>query len=81
MTLAEALDLAEKLDSPHVDLGPALGLPSPLRVGVDHLHEVAEGLIAGNGIESLSASLQWDGGALTVAQQDGGVIATLQITF
>jgi len=81
MTLQDAIKLADQADSPHVDLGPLLGLSGPLRVGVDHLHEVAEGLISGNGIESLSASLQWDGGALTVAQQDGGVLATINIQF
>ena len=80
MTLDEAIALAKAADSPHVYLGPALWLSSPLRVGVDHLSSVAKGIVAGNGIGALSASLQWDGASLTVAQQDGGVMATLEIS-
>ena len=41
-TLQRLLDVAKLADSPHVDLGPLLGLSHPLLAEVDDLHKLAQ---------------------------------------
>lgn len=73
--LAALCESAKAVDSPHVDLGPLLGLSTPCLVGVDDLHQVlldhqAPGL-----------SIHWDGGDVTVKREDGGAMATLTVKW
>ena len=73
-TLAELIDLAGQVNSPHVDLGPALGLPSPLLVKVDGMYKLLEH-------ESPTFSISYDGAILSATPQDGGALFALEISL
>jgi hypothetical protein len=74
------LKRAREANSPHVDLGPVLGLDEPLRFGVSDLHSAV--LAAAQGRPELPRlSLCWDGGSLTVEHLQGGALARLKVVF
>jgi hypothetical protein len=78
--LRELVDDARNADSPHVDVGPLLGLDSPLRLGVNDLHNAVTHVAGGRGALP-ELSLSWDGGEVTVAHLDGGAFAKLTLAF
>lgn len=65
---------ASQINSPHVNLGPVLGLPSPLLVKADGMYKLLEH-------ESPTFSLSYDGATLTATPQDGGVMFGLDFSF
>jgi len=73
-TLGALLADARFLDSPHIDLGPALGLDLPLLVGVHDLHALVTGGAA-------SLQLQFDGKTLTAQPKDGGAMFTFTMNI
>jgi len=72
--LTKLIDDASQLNSPHIDLGPALGLPSPLLVKADGMYKLLEH-------ESPTFSLSYDGAILTATPQEGGVMFGLDLQF
>ncbi len=67
---------ARAVAQPSVDLSGLLGLKSPLLVEVDDLHTVV------SGHPDPKLVLRWDGDkTLEVRKTDGGVMATLRVTF
>jgi hypothetical protein len=67
--------LAKEIDSPHVDLSTLLGLEKPLLVGVDDLHKALWNQ------ELPAVSILYEDTTVTVKNQDGGVMATLDVKF
>jgi len=72
--LTKLIDEASQINSPHIDLGPALGLPSPLLVKADGMYKLLEH-------ESPTFSLSYDGAILTATPQEGGVMFGLDLQF
>ena len=70
------LDAASACNSPHIDVGPLLGLDQPLRVGVD---DVASALLA-HDLPSFSVELS-NGTEVKVSHVDGGALVTWQGSF
>jgi len=72
--LTKLIDDASQLNSPHIDLGPALGLPLPLLVKADGMYKLLEH-------ESPTFSLSYEGAILTATPQEGGVMFGLALQF
>lgn len=66
---------AKGVDSPHVDLSTLLGLEKPLLVGVDDLHAAIWNQ------ELPAVSIHYEDATITVKNQDGGAMATLEVKF
>ncbi len=80
----EALDgllkEARRLDNPHVDVAPLLGLDTPMLLGVNDLHSALGHVALGS--SSLPAlSLKWDDKEVTVEHIEGGAMAKLAFRF
>jgi hypothetical protein len=70
------LDAASECNSPHIDVGPLLGLDRPLRVGVD---DVASALFS-HELPSFSIELS-NGTDVKVSHVDGGALVTWEGNF
>jgi hypothetical protein len=74
LTAQSLRDSVAALDSPHVDLGPLLGLDGPLRVGMSDVHDLLKSGEPAFTIEACDATL-------SVHRQDGGLMATLEVKW
>lgn len=70
------IESAKEADSPHVDLSGVFGTAHPMYLSVEELHNVV------TEHEPPAVKLSWDASkSVTVSNEDGGALATLQIKF